>query len=243
MFNLFNIFSRSSDSQSAEFARRYKAGFLKKPIDFTTFPRLGVTPKFVAPNKIDERFRMTATADQGYLPQCAAYAAWKMMGNIYWRKNGYPCDSLTNPALIYADAKRHDGDPSGDGTTIPSVLDALKHLNLFSSTCQTRIVNPSITDVKFALHKFGVILGGFNITEEWYKCNPKKTAICSKNALPGIGGHCVAVVGYDKDGLYILNSWSEAWGEYGYALITWKCFQEQFIYGGVLDNCLDGIKL
>lgn len=52
--------------------------------------------------------------------------------------------------------------------------------------------------------------------------------------LPGknedvMGGHCVAIVGYNADGLWCRNSWSASWGKDGRFLMPWAN----------LDNCDD----
>ena len=240
MFNPFSILTRGDSSE--EFAKSHPVGFLKLCDDAVRYPMLCSSPGFVTPNRVDERPRCTKTEDQGKKPWCAAYAATQFAENILWRRNGYPED--IDPSIIYSHAKTVDGDPNGDGTSIPAVLSGLTRYGYFDgSRCHTRIIGKNETDVKFALHRFGVFLGGFNVTREWYQCNRRKTAICSKYILPGLGGHCVLVCGYDGDGVYVLNSWGADWGEYGFALVTWKCFQEQFVYGGVLDNCLDDMKL
>lgn len=43
------------------------------------------------------------------------------------------------------------------------------------------------------------------------------------------GGHAISLVGWDKDGFIIRNSWGRNWGNYGYTVIPYKdfkCFKE-----------------
>ena len=98
-------------------------------------------------------------------------------------------------------------------------------------------------EVKYAIHKFGVMLAGLNITEEWYLCGPNKTSVTGKTHRTSMGGHAVLICGYNKDGVIIHNSWGEAWGSYGFALITWDEFVREFIYGATLSNCLNGMRM
>ena len=56
------------------------------------------------------------------------------------------------------------------------------------------------------------------------------------------GGHAVLVCGYNPGGVWIENSWGKKWGVGGFGFIEWKAFREQFMYGTVLTNCLNGFK-
>jgi len=220
------------------FAQAHQVGFLKTSADKER-PFLQ-QEQFVAPDRIDERPRMTKVEDQGSNPWCAAYAATQLAENVLWRKRGYPED--INPAPIYMRAKDLDGMPGVDGTTLEAALQALIDKGIFDkNVCSVKSVPKTMEAIKFAIHKFGVMLAGFSITEEWYKLNPKKTAVCSKMILPGLGGHAVCCCGFDPNGVYICNSWGPHWGDCGYGLVTWDKVQEQMMCGAVMDRCLDGI--
>jgi len=238
---LSNIF-KSEDTAVAEFAKEHKVGFLRMPQNMESQKFLLAGQKFLTPDKIDERPRMTKCEDQGSKPWCAAYAATQYAENIIWRKNGFPEE--IDPTWVYADAKKLDGMPDVDGTSLDAVFMALLNGGVFNSeVCKINLVRATESDVKFAIHKFGVMLAGFMITEEWYRVNAKKTSICDGRRLPGIGGHAVVLCGYDDNGAYIMNSWSSKWGNYGTALITWDKLAEQMMYGAVLENCLDGLHM
>lgn len=235
------IFNRD-ESVDERFRENHKVGFLTIPENIKELPSLCACHNFLTPDRIDERPRMTKCEDQGSKPWCAAYAATQFAENILWRKNGFPEE--IDPSWVYSDAKKLDGSPDTDGTTLNAVFQAMLNKGTFDSDiCRIRIVMPTEANVKFAIHKFGVMLAGFNITEEWYRVNPNKTAICSKNRLPGIGGHAVVIVGFEPSGAYIMNSWSSKWGNYGTALITWDKLYEQMMYGAVIENCLDGMRM
>lgn len=225
-----------------DFARRHKVGFLRTPENLSTLPTLtAIGKRFVAPSKVDTMDFCTRTEDQGSKPWCAAYSAAGFTENIMWRRNDYP--SEIDPAPIYSYAKGVDGDPHGEGTTIPAVLEALTKFGYFDkSVCKIRTIR-NVQSVKYALHKYGVCLGGFCISNEWYSLNKNKTSICGKKDRELIGGHCVVICGYDKNGLYIHNSWGLSWGNCGFALITWEEAERQFMYGGVLSRCCDGFDM
>lgn len=222
-----------------DFANRHRVGSLIIP---KSVERDYIIPcdNFVAPDKIDERPRMTKVEDQGSNPWCAAYAATQFAENVIWRKTGRPQN--IDPSMIYIRAKEIDGMPGVNGTTLEAALQALIDTKVFDGKiCKVRSIKRNQKSVQFALHRFGVILAGFNVTAEWWKLNMKKTAICSKYILPGQGGHAVCLCGYSDVGAYICNSWGSKWGQYGYGLITWDKLEEQMICGAVIDRCLDGM--
>lgn len=41
---------------------------------------------------------------------------------------------------------------------------------------------------------------------------------------PIIGGHAMCAIGYDAEGVEIVNSWGTGWGEAGYGRISWEYF-------------------
>lgn len=232
------------DNNVVEFAKAHRVGFCKVPenldrmLSFSFFGR-----KFAAPRTIDLRDYCTPTEDQGSKPWCAAYAAAQWTENIRWRKDDLdPRQNNIDPTWIYQYAKSVDGDPHGDGTTLTAVLEALLSRNLFDrNVCRIRTINADRDAVKYAVHKFGCILGGFNVTDEWYELNPSKTFVNGKSENYQ-GGHAVLICGYNPDGVLIQNSWGERWGEYGFGLIGWDAFDKQFLYGSVLTNCLNGFQ-
>ena len=225
-----------------EFMEAHPVGFCKMPPHISRDELLLASPKFQAPESIDLREYCTPTEDQGSKPWCAAYAAANWAENILWRKTDYV--QQIDPAWIYAHAKSIDGDPNGDGTTLTAVLEALLARSVFDPVvCKPKVIRRSREALKYALHRFGAVLGGFNVTREWYRVGSTKTYISGRDRLPFLGGHAVLVCGYDPFGVIIQNSWSADWGNYGFAKIMWEEFDRSFMYGSVLSNCLDGLTV
>lgn len=220
---------------------------LKVPKNLHQLPKLEfcLDHPFEAPATVDLRDYCTKTENQGSLPYCAAYTAAGWAENILWRKNDYI--TQINPSEIYRLAKEIDGDPNGDGTTLDSVLQVLLNKKYFDpSICKIQCFWNYAgweNTIKYAIHKFGAFLLACNITEEWYLCNPNKTSITAKKNYRSLGGHAILCCGYNRDGVIIHNSWGEDWGSYGFALITWSALKQQFLYGAVLSNCLNGMKM
>lgn len=44
-----------------------------------------------------------------------------------------------------------------------------------------------------------------------------------------MGQHCVAAIGYDKDGIYFANSWGRDWGDNGIGFFTWEYIDKYLI--------------
>ena len=220
-------------------------GWCKMPERPAKLPALKLG-KLDVPEYVDNRSYCTEVEDQGAKPWCAAYTAAAFAENVLWRRDGRI--KQIEPDWIYKYAKAHDGDPDGDGTTLDCVLAALLDKGVFDrKTCKLRMVGSSwlgtdIQDVKAAIHRFGCFLGGFNITSEWYElAKDGRTNVRGEKAQSS-GGHAVLFCGYNPGGVWIENSWGKKWGVGGFGFIEWKAFREQFMYGTVLTNCLNGFK-
>ena len=229
-----------------KFEHEHQVGFCKVPNNLDSIPLLKASSrKFIAPVTVDLRDYCTKTEDQGNKPWCAAYTAAQWAENILWRVNDYP--ENIDPTWIYEYAKSVDGDPHGDGTTLVAVLEALLNKGTFDkSICKIKVINRGENarqSVKYAIHKFGCILGAFNITKEWYSLCNRDTAVTGKRNNVSMGGHAVLICGYNADGVIIQNSWGESWGEYGFGLVTWEAFDKQFLYASVLSNSLNGMTI
>lgn len=232
----------------ADFAARHPVGFCRLPENFSALPTLGAPTAYCSPDRLDMRDCCGPAEDQGSNPWCAAYAATSWAESVLWRKSGKYAH--LDPEAVYKWAKQHDGDPDGDGTTLVAVLDALLADKTFDpQVCRVRTIAPSAKMLRYAIHRFGTVLVGFDVSDEWYRCrdgietdedgNPVITGLAKR---PLIGGHAIVACGYNDTGLVIQNSWGAAWGHYGFACIAWREVERAFMYGSVLDRCLDGFK-
>lgn len=220
---------------------------LKVPKNLQKMTKLqfGFGRPFQAPATVDLRDYCTQTENQGSNPWCAAYSAANWAENILWRKNDYIQN--IGPEMLYREAKKIDGDPDTDGTTLDAVLQVLLNKGYFDpNKCKIQVIwNYSgwENSLRYAIHKFGACLIGCNITEEWYLVGGKKTSVTGKSHNTCVGGHAVLCCGYNRDGIIIQNSWGEEWGAYGFGLITWEALRKQFLYAAVLTNCLNDFKM
>jgi hypothetical protein len=103
-----------------------------------------------------------------------------------------------------------------------------------------RVSTSSINDLQSALSEVGVVLASAQVHRGWEYPVPNARAGNgaegrgrgrSTGGLPRIvrprrahplGGHAFALVGYDREGFVIQNSWGTAWGAGGYALLPYE---------------------
>ncbi len=69
-------------------------------------------------------------------------------------------------------------------------------------------IRPEIIDYHAALNEVGVVYASARVHRGWQA--PGDGVIEPSNV--SMGGHAFIIVGYDKDGFLIQNSWGEAWG-------------------------------
>lgn len=239
---------KPSDAESrraSEMEARHPAGGLMIPSNIRDSMLLGDARGTAAiPQTVDCMDFCLPAKDQGEKPWCAAYAAAAYLENIVFRRTHVP--QSVDPAWIYKYAKKVDGMPYEQGTSIPAVFQALIANKCFGDNkCQIKMLS-TLNHVLMALHQQQACLLGLNVSKEWYACNSKKTAIYAQKGCDDsqVGGHCVLCVGAIRDqGLLVRNSWGDKWGFYGTSIISFDEFKRQFIYGGVVDGVLDGMRL
>lgn len=157
-----------------DLSKMFVRGALKVPEAKFLGARFRAAPKFRGPPRLLLSGYCTPVENQGAKPWCAAYSASSYAENILWRVKGYREE--IDPAPVYAHAKRIDGDPDGDGTYLECALDALLEQGLFDrnvskvKTFGGRMFcsDTALDDLKYAVHRYGVCVAGFNITSEWF---------------------------------------------------------------------------
>ena len=89
-----------------------------------------------------------------------------------------------------------------------------------------RVDPRSVTDMHVALNEAGVLYASAVCHSGWDEGVkpkvPKGWAIPLRATKPGDGGHAFAIVGYDDRGFLVQNSWTEAWGDGGFATLTYE---------------------
>ncbi len=81
-----------------------------------------------------------------------------------------------------------------------------------------------ISDYHAALNEVGAIFCSALVHQGWDEPDPASGEIKNfdKTQNKELGGHAFAIVGYDRDGFWIQNSWGKDWGKGGTALWTYE---------------------
>ena len=90
----------------------------------------------------------------------------------------------------------------------------------------------SITDFHSALNETGAIYASANIHSGWEDAMGKAAIVRSSNTL---GGHAIAIVGYNETGFWVQNSWGLDWGRNGVAHWSYLDWSETLIDAWVLQ--------
>jgi len=227
-----------------KYEKMFVRGALKLPAKVPAKMRFRAAASFRGPRELLLDGYMTPVENQGATPQCAAYSASTFAEAVLWRKNGYHRD--IDPARLYRYAKTIDGDPNGDGTYLECALKALLHFGYFDeSKCGVGVIQgplfgalSGLNDVKYAIHKYGCCIAGFNISESWFA--PRRGVVSGEGAPQG--GHAVTLCGYDEGGVLVQNSWGADYGHEGRIYLPNSAFEAEFMYAAVVTRCLDGIS-
>ncbi|OHD25567.1 MAG: hypothetical protein A2Y38_07990 [Spirochaetes bacterium GWB1_59_5] len=186
------------------------------------------TEEYIVPAHIDRRPEMLPPSNQGVFPHCAAYAMAGVLEYHNWKWGTY---GQIDPLPIYKRAKEIDGLGGGDGTTLEAVLQAAQVLGLMHNLNPDSVREVSSpNDVKQALHRYGVLLAAFAVTDEWSYAQPDGWI---PDGGRNVGGHAVCLVGYstaETPHWYgIQNSWGgQGWR--GFNRLTEEQFRDQFQY-------------
>jgi len=91
------------------------------------------------------------------------------------------------------------------------------------------VINKTIGDFKGWLSKGFPIYTGTAVTSTNYT-KAKTTGIWGGLDGANVGGHCIAIVGYNKDGFVALNSYGPDWGKYGNGIFIIKYDDVKYLF-------------
>ena len=97
-------------------------------------------------------------------------------------------------------------------------------------------LTPRISDFHAALNETGVIFCSANVHGGWSRQQVKSGKIPFKEGRTG--GHAFALVGYNKDGFFVQNSWGTKWGNGGLALWTYEDWESNLIDAWIFSVAL-----
>lgn len=192
-------------------------GFVPSKLD-------GTESKFIEvkgmdlPESYSYREYLPDVINQGSRPICVPCS---ISAHLNWNKNvdtdgNNRRDNHVNLNEIY-NARSTGGD---NGMTFKDALRYLNHFGVNSDYGNMKIEKYSmvagITPIKQALMLNGPLVCAvmvYNDSNDFWNQNSGDRML---------GGHALSIVGYDKKGLIIRNSWGSSWGDKGYTHMNWE---------------------
>lgn len=155
--------------------------------------------------------------NQGQRPICVPCS---LSAHLNWNKNVDTDGNNHRDNKVDLDEIYKSRTTGGDnGMTFKDALKFLRHNGVHSANGVMKIDKYSmvggILPIKQALILNGPLVGAlpvYNDTSEFWK---------KRSGDDFLGGHAISIVGYDKNGLIIRNSWGSSFGDKGYTLIEW----------------------
>ena len=221
------------------------------------------------PVSVDLSSRMPPVGDQGNSSSCqawaTAYAARSYYTDTIENRNIHQAANLPSPNYVYHLAR---GGGCDAGSTIGNVVEVLKHGALsmadypFHDTCEapaspdlvarahdfkvqglTRVDISQPDDVKAQLAQNNPVIISFKVSTAWMRLRGSDV-FTEPTPPPGDkhqGGHAMTIVGYDerKQAFRLINSWGKAWGDHGYAWMSYNLLQSR-VNGAHVLNVVPG---
>ena len=224
---------------------KYLLNVRPSPIDSRDHLVSAIFPQVVLPPELDLRNKLQPIRDQGKQGACAAMAGAAM------KECQEFTDTLLNeylsPQFIY---NLRDG--SDEGMYMRDLMSILRNKGVCTEKLfpygksgyptevaldegikyiiQSYAAVKTIDELKTSLYLNGaciIAVPVYNFTERmWYQ-------------RPGdeiLGGHALAVVGYNINGFIIRNSWGDDWGQEGYCVMPYEDFGIAWEYWSTIDE-------
>ena len=174
--------------------------------------------------------QMPPVLDQGKMNMCVPYALGSRIDwHINMDKKTKCKDNNVDKKDIYS-ARNDKGD---NGMTLKDALHFIKTKGVKTGVGHVKINHYAVVGSELAL-KHALISNGpcvaglrcYNSTNEFWNKGFNETML---------GGHAVCIVGYNKDGFILRNSWGKTWGKGGYKLMKYKDFDKFFEIWTIID--------
>lgn len=201
---------------------------------FRATKRIELPANWSAPDAMDNRADCTPTEDQGQVPCCVACAITTLIESERWRVT-HVREQLDYMNL-YKKCKDIDADGQ-DGTSFSTGFKAAVELGMIGKESRYHDLR-TLDDVRYALHRFHLVAGGFEVTEGWSRTGDDGWVQADDGAL--LGGHavvlcamnlipaCVQWVGFK-------NSWG-GFGAKGFGRLSKQHFERFFLGGCAIES-------
>ena len=201
------------------------------------------------PYHIDNRDAVPFILDQGREGACTGYALAAVVNFLLANRNdAQPPEESVSARMLYEMAKRYD-EWEGEAYEGSSIRGAMKGWNRHGACRESlwgtatrsitteaqwdalnrplgayyRVRHLHLAEMHAALSEVGILYASASVHEGW-------RAVDSNGKIPysrdKIGGHAFAVVGYDEEGFWCVNSWGSRWGADGFCHISYDDWLE-----------------
>lgn len=210
--------------------------------DLPYHPSLAVPPATIGP---DEHCSLgVPVLEQGDSPACTGFALATVAHTLLRRRVAGTRTELS-PWMAYALARRYD-DVGEDypGSTLRGAMkgwhkhgvcaladwprgqvevadpDALPWQRALDHPLGAyyRVDVADLVALHAALAETGALLVSAQVHQGWLDTDGR---IAARRGTLTLGGHAFTIVGYDREGFWMLNSWGAAWGQGGYAHLAY----------------------
>ncbi len=199
----------------------------------------------------DHRDKIPKILDQGSEGACTGFALAAVINYLHFNSLAAGARNKktftgVSPWMLYAIAKRYDRWP-GEDYSGSSARGAMKgwfrhgvctedrwsgpaepqSLKLQDFACSTplgayyRVEHRELNALHAALNEVGIIYVSLAVHSGWDEVGQNGIVPYSPE-FPMVGGHAIALIGYDQDGFLFQNSWGTDWGDRGIGKITYN---------------------
>ncbi|WP_336485277.1 C1 family peptidase [Methylobacterium nigriterrae] len=185
--------------------------------------------------------------DQGREGACTGYGLATVANYLLRARGKDPSADEVSAWMLYTMAKRYDEWPGEDydGSSARGAMkgwhkhglcakrlweDGARDRTLTEARSADALLRPlgayfrvnhrDLVAMHAAISEVGVLYATASVHEGWQQLRPGDERIAYQPGAVPIGGHAFAIVGYDRDGFWIQNSWGRDWGADGIALVT-----------------------
>jgi C1A family cysteine protease len=207
------------------------------------------------PDVLDYKTDLMPVRDQGSQGTCYAQSAACM--KEWQEKRDYGFDEYFSPQFFYNNRfNKYDTDTTNDdGMYGRDVMKLLQYTGIckeaeypYGKIEHRDNINKDlyITAKNHIIKSYGRIYTLDNLKKSLYLNGPCLIGVPVYNYTdqiwlkkPGdsfLGGHAMTIVGYNKEGFIIRNSWSEYWGNNGYAIYKYEDWGAHWEIWTTIDN-------
>ncbi len=199
------------------------------------------------PETLDYRKYMMPVRDQGNKPTCVAQTFSAIMEYQYTRTDG---DFRYNSPMFIYNLKANSGDGmegkdlerigSNYGICSESIFPYIQSnyltvppVEALAEAKMTKIKDMVILNTIEDVKKFLVFYGPCYMAFLVHNFGPEPWVRIGEDSF---GGHAVCIVGYDKKGFLIRNSWGQSWADGGYSIFSYDHFGIQWEILGFISE-------